>query len=186
MGWFNEPPDWRQTGDRIIVTTGPQTDFWCRTHYGFVRDSGHFFHQRVVGNFVAEVRFSGDYVDTYDQAGLMVRRNQDIWVKCGVEYFDDQQHLSTVVTHHQSDWSVIPLADYPAAVWLRLIRRGDALQVLYALEGRTYHLMRLAYFPPNVPVDVGPMACSPVGEGFTATFDGFTVRAPRPGEGEPE
>ena len=38
--WLNEPPAWEARGQTLIVTAGPQTDFWRTTHYGFVRDNG--------------------------------------------------------------------------------------------------------------------------------------------------
>jgi hypothetical protein len=42
MERYNEPPGWRGDGDTITVTTAPDSDYWRVTHYGFVRDSGHF------------------------------------------------------------------------------------------------------------------------------------------------
>ena len=43
MEWLNEPPAWEVRGETLIVTAGPQTDFWRTTHYGFVRDTGHLW-----------------------------------------------------------------------------------------------------------------------------------------------
>ena len=37
---YNEPPAWRDEGNRLTVTTGPDSDFWRVTHDGFVRDTG--------------------------------------------------------------------------------------------------------------------------------------------------
>jgi regulation of enolase protein 1 (concanavalin A-like superfamily) len=42
MDWLNEPPAWREEDGVLTVTTGLKTDFWRETHYGFVRDDGHF------------------------------------------------------------------------------------------------------------------------------------------------
>lgn len=66
MRWHNEPPDRTIQDDTIQVTAGPKTDFWRKTHYGFIRDSGHFYYQPVEGDFIAEVKVSGDYVALYD------------------------------------------------------------------------------------------------------------------------
>ena len=41
MDWLNEPPEWREEDGVLTVVTGDRTDFWRRTHYGFVRDDGH-------------------------------------------------------------------------------------------------------------------------------------------------
>jgi len=182
MHWFNEPPQWSDEDGKLTVTTGPKTDFWQKTHYGFRRDNGHFYHQVARGDFVAEVRLAGDYRDLYDQAGLMVRLDADHWLKCGIEFVEGVQHASAVATNVYSDWSVVPLPENPAAIWLRLKRQGDSVEVSYSLDGAAYTMLRLAYLPPADEVQVGPMACSPDGAGFTVTFEGFIVR-PVEGEG---
>jgi regulation of enolase protein 1 (concanavalin A-like superfamily) len=163
MEWHNEPPAWQVRGDTLAVTAAPRTDFWRTTHYGFIRDSGHFYARRVSGDFVAEVKVSGAYRDQYDQAGLMVRLDAAHWLKCGIEFVDGVQQVSAVVTREYSDWSVVPLPEPPPALWLRVSRRG-------------YALLRLAYLPPAEAVRVGPMCASPEGNGVTVAFEGFTVR----------
>src|SRR6476661_1422881 len=135
MEWFNEPPAWDDQGQTITVHTGPQSDFWRTTHYGFIRDSGHFYYRPVAGDFTAEVEVRGGYRDLYDQAGLMVRQDAHTWMKCGIEFVEGVQQASAVVTRKYSDWSVAPLAANPPAIRLRVVRRGAALEVSYSLDG---------------------------------------------------
>lgn len=120
----------------------------------------------------------GEYHALYDQAGLMVRLDEVTWMKCGIEYVGGVQHASVVLTRDFSDWSVVPLAQMPPAIWLRVARRGEALEVHYALDGQTYHMLRLGHFSLVDTAQVGVMACSPEGEGFRASFEGLTVREP--------
>ena len=49
MDWLNEPPDWAEADGTLTVVTGDRTDFWRKTHYGFIRDDGHFRHHRGAG-----------------------------------------------------------------------------------------------------------------------------------------
>ena len=49
MHWFNEPVIWAANGDTLTVTADPGTDFWRKTHYGFIRDNGHFYFQEAPG-----------------------------------------------------------------------------------------------------------------------------------------
>ena len=178
MEWHNEPPVWNVDGDTLTMTTAPKTDFWRVTHYGFVRDNGHFYARRVTGDFTAEVKVSGAYADLYDQAGLMVRVDETVWLKCGVEFVDGVQQASAVVTREYSDWSVVPLPGNPPALWLRLTRRGPAIEVHYSVDGTRHTMLRLAYLSPAETVLVGPMAASPEGAGVSATFEGFRVQHP--------
>ena len=68
------------------------------------------------------------------------------------------------------------LSAQPAALWLRVIRRGSAFEIAYALDGMNYTLLRLAYLTSTEQVQVGPMCAAPQGAGFDLSFEGFTVR----------
>jgi regulation of enolase protein 1 (concanavalin A-like superfamily) len=178
MHWLNEPPEWRSEGDRLLVTTGPKTDFWRLTHYGFIRDNGHFYSQVVPGDFTAEVRINGDFQALYDQLGLMVRLDSRHWIKAGVEFTDGQPHLSAVVTHDYSDWSVLPIEHSVDGVWLRLTRHSAAIRVQYSFDGQVFRMLRLAYLAESAATMVGVMCCSPERAGFRAEFTGFNIREP--------
>ncbi len=178
MEWLNEPPAWQEADGVLTVTAGSKTDFWRTTHYGFVRDDGHLYGRRLAGDFTADVTVRGEYAALYDQAGLMVRHDETTWIKCGIELVDGVQHASAVVTRGFSDWSVVPLPANPPAIRLRVLRNGDALEIGFAPEGTAeYALLRLAYFPPDVEVLIGPFCAAPEGGGFRATFEGFTLSA---------
>jgi uncharacterized protein len=177
MEWYNEAPNWEMRDSCITIQAAPRTDFWRITHYAFTHDSGHLYYQRQVGDFLAEVKFSGDYNALYDQAGLMVRIDEANWVKCGIEFLDGVRQVSAVVTREFSDWSVgVILPQDIKALWLRLKREGSALEIQYSLDGSKYQLLRLAYLPESEVVAVGPMCASPTGEGFSAVFEGFKVQ----------
>jgi regulation of enolase protein 1 (concanavalin A-like superfamily) len=175
MHWSNEPTTWRADNDTITVTTDPKTDFWRKTHYGFIRDNGHFYYRPVRGDFTATVSFSGRYTAQYDQAGLMIRLDEANWLKCGIEYVDGTQQASVVVTRDYSDWSVAPLEPAPTKLWLRLTRQGEAVEVSYSLDGQTYVMIRVAYLPLADVVEVGVMCASPEGDGFTVTFKDLMI-----------
>ena len=59
MHWYNEPAVRAANGDTVTVTAEHDTDFWRKTHYGFIRDNGHFYYQEVSGDFRCEVKVSG-------------------------------------------------------------------------------------------------------------------------------
>jgi uncharacterized protein len=172
MFWLNEPPTWTFENGTLEVMTGNKTDFWRVTHYGFIRDDGHVYGQSVAGDCVASVCFSGDYQHLYDQAGLMLRVDEQHWLKTGIEFDDGKQKLSAVVTREVSDWSVIPLEHAPGEGFLILTRQGTAVTVEYSFDGQSYEMLRLAYLPEGKAM-IGMMCCSPQREGFRATFKDF-------------
>ncbi|HEV7974309.1 DUF1349 domain-containing protein [Amycolatopsis sp.] len=173
--WLNAPKSW-EGGDGLTVTTEPDTDFWRTTHYGFVRDTGHVLGRTVEGDFVVRTTFSGAYQDLYDQAGVMLRIDEENWIKTGIEYVDGEQLLSVVVTRGVSDWSVVSLPISPDSVTIAVDRTGDTVTVRYGLDGAEPATMaRLAYFPPTVPTLAGVMCASPQGTGFAVTFSGLEI-----------
>jgi hypothetical protein len=105
MKRFNEPASTRQSGDQLVVTTKPKTDYWRKTFYDYLTDNGHFFFLPVTGDFSLESRVVGKY--DYDQTGLMARIDSSNWLKCGLELVDGIGHASVVVTRDYSDWSTV-------------------------------------------------------------------------------
>lgn len=177
MQWLNEPDQWNIPNDgSLSMYVTPHTDFWRKTHYGFTVDDGPFYYAQMGGEFEAEVKISGAYKTRFDQMGLMIRKDEKTWIKTGVEFVDETINLSAVVTHENSDWSVVELPHKPEAVWIKAIRRLDAIEIRYSLDGKNFSMLRLAYFPDNTPVMVGLMAASPDGEGFQALFEDFAIR----------
>ncbi len=172
--WLNEPGDFERTADTLRFTTSPSSDFWRTTHYGFVRDSGHCLGVEVEGPFTATVRVRGEYRNTYDQAGLMIRIDKSNWLKCGIEYVEGEALLSVVATNVTSDWSVISTA-MPEWLRVRLTRDDDFVTVEFAPDGAEWSLARIAHLKPSAKVWIGPMACSPGGHGFAAEFADFAI-----------
>ena len=171
MKWFNEPASAKQSGDQLIVTTRPKTDYWRKTFYDYVTDNGHFSYLPVTGDFTLESRVAGKYAALYDQAGLMLRIDSSNWLKCGLELVDGIGHASVVVTREFSDWSTVRGITTKEPLWWRIVRKGASLEVLYSLDGKNFISTRLAYLPLQAAVDAGIMCCSPEGSGFDATFD---------------
>ena len=176
MKWYNEPPIWTEQEQILTVTSGLNTDFWRKTHYGFIRDNGHFYYQTVTGDFIATVKITGEYQVLYDQAGLMIRADDLTWLKCGIEFVEGVQYASAVVTREYSDWSIVELSGSPTSLWIKVERRGGSVEVKYALDGEKYSTIRLAYLTESETVQVGMMCASPERDGFQVQFEGFEIK----------
>ncbi len=174
MTWFNEPASTKKVGEKLIVHSSPKTDFWRKTFYGYITDNGHFFHLKADGDFTFEVRVNGQYAALYDQAGLMVRVNAENWMKCGTEFFDGKRHASVVFTREFSDWSTMPDLTESGPVWWRAVRKGESIETLCSLDGKTFTSVRQGYFPAST-AEVGIMCCAPEGPGFDAEFDRLSL-----------
>jgi uncharacterized protein len=176
MQWYNEPAQWRQDGHKLIVMTDGKTDYWRVTLHNFIADNAPFYYQTVEGDFTASVKVTGSYADLYDQAGLMVRENEQVWIKCGIEFLNGVQQASAVITREFSDWSIVPLPDNPTSVWFRIQRTGAAVEVYYSRDGESYHLIRQGYLSAASSLQVGLMSAAPKGSGFEVIFEDYSVR----------
>lgn len=175
MQWFNEPENWSVENDVLTMAVTPQSDYWRISHYGFTVDDAPFLYTLRGGEFEVKVKISGDYKVRFDQAGLMLRIDKENYIKTGIEFVDGKYNLSTVVTHRTSDWSVIELEKPVEYVWIKAVRRLDAVEIFYSFDDKEYTMMRNCWLQDNTPVMVGMMAACPDGNGFKATFEGFKI-----------
>lgn len=176
MNWFNEPEKWEIRDNAMTMYVTPQSDYWRISHYGFTVDDAPFYYATYGGEFEVKVKVSGNYQTRYDQAGIMIRLDPENYIKAGIEFVDGKYNLSTVVTHHTSDWSIIPLDKPVPYIWIKAVRRLDAIEVFYSFDDIEYTLMRNAWMQDNAPLMVGFMAASPDGNGFDAHFEHFQVK----------
>ena len=176
MQWFNEPERYEIKENALLMAVTPQTDYWRISHYGFTVDDAPFLYTLRGGEFEVKVKISGEYKTRFDQSGLMLRIDHENYIKAGIEFVDGKYNLSTVVTHHTSDWSIIPLDKPVPFVWIKAVRRLDAVEIFYSFDDKEYTMMRNAWLQDNRPVMVGIMGACPDGNGFDAKFEHFTIK----------
>lgn len=176
MNWFNEPSRWQVKDGTLTMEVTPRSDYWRISHYGFTVDDAPFYYGEYGGEFEAKVKISGDYKVRFDQAGMMIRIDHENYIKAGIEYVDGKYNLSTVVTHHTSDWSVITLDKPVDFIWIKAVRRLDAVEIFYSFDDKEYIMIRNAWMEANRHVKVGMMGACPDGDGFSVTFSDFTVK----------
>lgn len=175
MNWFNEPTEWNISDGVLSMSVTPKSDYWRISHYGFTVDDAPFYYAEYGGEFEAKVKITGDYKVRFDQAGMMIRLDHENYIKTGIEYVDGKYNVSAVVTHHTSDWSVIALDRPVECIWIKAVRRLDAIEIFYSFDDKEYVMMRNAWMEANHPVKIGMFAACPDGDGFQARFSDFKV-----------
>ncbi|MGN6175796.1 MAG: DUF1349 domain-containing protein, partial [Streptosporangiaceae bacterium] len=175
MQWLNEPASWQRTGDVLRVSVDPGTDFWRTTGYGYVHDNGHVYGDLLPGDLDVSVRVRGAFTNQYDQAGIMLRADEQTWLKTGLEFFEGRPRLSTVLTMGWSSWMVADLPPGTDEVTLRVSRRGDAVEVRYAAGDGPAELAALVFLPPDREMLAGIVCAAPEGTGFSAAFHDLRI-----------
>ena len=170
LDWLNPPSQVVREQDDLLVTASEGSDLWRTTSYGFVHDTGHALLAEFPDGTAAEVTFIADFSAQFDQAGLLVRADEQQWIKAGVELADGVPQLGAVVTRGVSDWSVAPVPEWSGqAVVVRASRSGDALTVRARSGAEPWRLVRVAPLPPG-PLRVGLMCCAPTRAGLVVRF----------------
>ena len=107
----------------------------------------------------------------------MIRIDAENWMKCGVEFIDGKQNMSIVYTRDFSSWATGRLPEQTTALWLKVVRKGPALDIFHSVDGTNFVETGVEYPGPAETVVVGPMCAAPEGKGFDVRFEDWTVKS---------
>ena len=186
--WLNRPNLYEITNASIEITTEPYTDLWQKTYYGFVRNNAPAYLFHTEKNFSFNVKVTFEYIEQFDQTGLIIYIDSNNWFKASIEYENsDYSRLGSVVTNSgYSDWATTDIS-MQTFIWYRLSRRGSDFLIEHSIDGQNFKQMRIFHLeklgettpemgvanPPiqtNLPIQFGVYACSPSNSSFKAHF----------------
>lgn len=177
--WTHPPVSTVEQGTDLLVTAKEGSDAWRTTSYGFIHDSEHALLAPFPPDSAAEVEFTADFSEQFDQAGIFVRISAGQWVKAGVEFADGSCQLGAVVTDGVSDWSLAPVPAWRGSrVLIRISRTGDALTIRAQAAGGPLQLVRLVPLDPAADAYAGPFVCAPTRAGLTVPFHAWRTTEP--------
>ncbi|HEX7555244.1 MAG TPA: DUF1349 domain-containing protein [Leptolinea sp.] len=177
--WLNKPADFKINDDSLTITTGPVTDFWQRTYYGFQHDNAPAFLLSVgETEFSFSVKAAWQPKKMFDQCGIILYQDADNWFKASVEYENEHfSKLGSVVTNlGYSDWATTDIESTRNEMAYRLSRRGQDFLIENSMDGRLFNQMRIFHLhQPIEKVNIGVYACSPLNSSIRTVFSGFEL-----------
>lgn len=186
--WDHDPQSQEIDANSVLrVEAREGSDAWQKTSYGFVHANQHALLRPFAIDRAIEVDFTVTPSEQFDQLGLMLWRDDEHWIKCGIEFADGEARLGAVVTNEYSDWSTAAVPHWAGKrATLRVSWSGDAVTIRAGLTGDPLELVRLAPWrttpetpsaslgtseaAANLSVYAGPFCCAPTRAGFVAEF----------------
>lgn len=170
--WFNDPKSYFLNKGLILITK-KNTDFWQRTHYGFSRDDGHCLFTKTKGDFSIETKVFFEPKNQYDQAGLMIRADENNWIKCSIEYENSTlSRLGSVITKDGfSDWATTDITRNLNCMYYKIEKHKGDIFIYNSFDGTKWHQMRITHVDNSLNWSAGIYACSPQGENFKCNFE---------------
>ena len=174
--WFTAPPAVAFEGEAMIVDAAPESDLWRNTSYGFVHNSAHALLIDFPNNSSVEISFILNLKGQFDQAGVLVRADDEHWTKAGIEFAEGALQIGAVVTSINSDWSTWPQDEWSGKeVTIRVSRSGDALTIrAKAIDEKGWQLVRVAPIDPSLDWKAGPHLACPLKGELQIKFTNFT------------
>ena len=175
LRWTRQPEKFTITDREITITTGPHTDLWQRTYYGFRNDNAPVLQMETAEeffSFTVRTEFESSH-HRFDQCGVVVYLDSENWLKGSIEYENDRfQRLGSVATNRGfSDWDSTDIPAGVKSMWYRLSRRRSDFCIECSADGVEFKQMRICHlFAGAGTVSFGVYACSPEDSSFTARF----------------
>lgn len=177
LTWEHPPLNWAAlpAGGGIRVDVQPRVDYFQDPAGGHNKDDAPYLWLDVTGDFVAQVHLSPTFTTTWDAGALMARFDAQHWAKLCYESTDIGTHAAvSVVTNGKSD-DANGANLTAASLWLQILRFGDVFGMHYALDGKSWQMVRLFRLAGPPTMKVGLVAQCPAGPGTTVEFYSFSV-----------
>lgn len=178
MKWLYEPSAWEFRKDGIFVKTDKITDFWQRTHYGFRNDNAHMLYIETEKDFIMTTKVKFNAIHQFDQCGLVVRVDEDNWLKTSIEYeLNNPPKLGAVVTNlGYSDWSTEELDSKANEAEFRISREGKDYKIEVNVLNRGWRQLRICHLhSEEKKVKCGIYCCSPIDNGYEVLFTDLKI-----------
>lgn len=178
--WTRTPKAYTVRNGIVEIVTNPHTDLWQRTYYHFRNDNAPVFQtetEEKFFSFTVKTNFA-ESCHRFDQCGIVMYLDSENWLKCSVEYENEQfQHLGSVVTNHGfSDWATTVIDAAVKSMWYRFSRREDDYCLECSYDGVNFRQMRVCHMHEGAgKIRFGIYACSPEESSFKAVFTDMEI-----------
>lgn len=178
LAWANAPLGWEPLpGGGMRVSVPARTDFFQDPAGVMRKNDAPYLWRAVSGDFVAQAHVQPNWVTTYDAGAILAWQDETHWAKICYESTDFGTTAAvSVVTKDVSDDANGANQTQPD-LWLQICRAGALFGLHYALDGRSWKMVRLCRLDVAAEIRVGLVAQCPVGPGVKIDWLSFSIEA---------
>ena len=163
--WLNKPKDYKIHDGALIITTGPENDFFIDPITHESKANAPFLFREMSGDFVMTAVVQPDFSDMWNAVSLMVYMDSLHWMKHAFEKSDATgKSIVSLMTKGTSDDANGPILSELDKVWLKIVRVKSCYAMHWSGDGKTYHMARLAEMSGYDKIKIGVSAQCPAGE----------------------
>ena len=175
LAWQNAPRAWNIDSKNVLtISSNPKTDWFVDPFDGTVAKTAPILLFTPGPDYVLSARVTVQFTTKWDASALMMWGDNHHWAKLSYEFSPDQKPtLVTVVTRGLSDDcnSLSPTGD---SVYLRIAKSGNTYVFYFAIDGKTWQILRTFSLDTELPIRAGFESQSPEGSGAIAKFSAIT------------
>lgn len=175
--WINKPRNIELDDKNATITSSANSDFY--RNYKNNRKSGNLLYNNIKGNFKVSTILTGEWKDEYDQGGLFIGNlDENKWIKTGIEFINNNEYISTVVTNPFSDWSVTPITITDInKIYIEIERNDLQITIKYSFNNKPLMFFRkINVFMEEIELQVGLYVASPKNKnGVNVYFKDFNI-----------
>lgn len=153
--WINKPRNIELDDKNATITSSANSDFY--RNYKNNRKSGNLLYNNIKGNFKVD---------------------EDKWIKTGIEFINNNEYISTVVTNPFSDWSVTPITITDInKIYIEIERNDLQITIKYSFNNKPLMFFRkINVFMEEIELQVGLYVASPKNQnGVNVYFKDFNI-----------
>ncbi len=175
LTWQNAPRAWNIDRKNVLtISSNPKTDWFVDPFDGTVAKTAPILLFTPGPDYVLSARVAVHFTTKWDAGALMLWGDDHHWAKLSYEFSPDQKPtLVTVVTRGLSDdCNSLSLAG--DSVYLRIAKSGNTYVFYFAIDGKTWQILRTFSLDTELPIRAGFESQSPEGSGAIAKFSAIT------------
>jgi len=175
LTWQNAPRAWNIDSKNVLtISSNPKTDWFVDPFDGTVAKTAPILLFTPGPDYVLSVRVAVQFTTKWDAGALMLWGDDHHWAKLSYEFSPDQKPtLVTVVTRGLSD-DCNSLSLTGDSVYLRIAKSGNTYVFYFAIDGKTWQILRTFSLDTELPIRAGFESQSPEGSGAIAKFSAIT------------